>query len=402
MREEKNEMLGTNGGVKKESLVTILEDINISAFLDNWGPRNVMQVYNPEINMQGLFVIDNIIKGPGLGKIKIAPTITPREVYETARTMTWCCAVMDLSLGGAAAGIRGDPETVDKAGFIRSFAKNISPYIPDKFIAAPGQGIGQAEMKVFVDEIGDIHGAAGKPAEIGGIPFELGVVGLGVGVAIETGMEIGGEVLDIPSDLKEVRVAIQGIENDCCKLAKYLTSKGARVVGLSDDEGAIYKAEGVDINKLLTYQAMGSAKSPLKYFKDTKMLPKEDIAKMDCDVFVLRSSCNTVLEKNVASLKAKCVVEASENAINALTDQMLSKKQVLVIPDIITMGGGAVSAYCELNKNSSERAFSIIEKKVKGITKKSLQQSLEQGIPLRRVVKEMAKEKLIEAKEGAE
>ena len=51
--------------------------VNVPAFLDRWGPENVVQVYNPQLGMQGILVIDNTALGPGKGGIRISPTVTP-------------------------------------------------------------------------------------------------------------------------------------------------------------------------------------------------------------------------------------------------------------------------------------------------------------------------------------
>jgi hypothetical protein len=35
------------------------DNVNVPAFLDRWGPENVVQVYNPQLGVQGVLVIDN-------------------------------------------------------------------------------------------------------------------------------------------------------------------------------------------------------------------------------------------------------------------------------------------------------------------------------------------------------
>ena len=155
-----NKALNTNNDI---NLIKVLKDINVSAFLDSWGPLEVIQVYDPNINMQGILVIDNTVLGPGCGGIRISPTITPRLVFEQARKMTLTCALVDLNFGGAAAGIRANHFEINKKEFIRSFAKRVSPYVPGQYIARPDINITQEEMAVFSEEVGERRGATGKP-----------------------------------------------------------------------------------------------------------------------------------------------------------------------------------------------------------------------------------------------
>ena len=85
------------------------DNVNVPAFLDRWGPENVVQVYNPKLGVQGVLVIDNTALGPGKGGIRLSSNITPLEVFRLARGMTWKCALADIPFGGAKSGIRADP-----------------------------------------------------------------------------------------------------------------------------------------------------------------------------------------------------------------------------------------------------------------------------------------------------
>lgn len=51
--------------------------------------------------------------------------------------------------------------------------------------------------------------------------------------------------------MQGARVIIQGFGNAGSYLAKFMHDEGARVVGISDAYGAIYDADGLDINYLL-------------------------------------------------------------------------------------------------------------------------------------------------------
>lgn len=384
----------------RENLIKVLEEINVSAFLNEWGPTNIIQIYDPDINMQGILVLDNTCLGPACGGIKISPIITPHQIFLSARKMTLSCALVNVNFGGAAAGIRANPFEVDKKSFIKSFARGVSPYVPDQYIAAPNMNVGQDEMAAFVEEVGDRRGACGKPEDMGGIPHELGVIGFGMGVIIDEIIEAAHFSSDLPSDISEAKIAIQGFENIGCTIAKYLANQGAKIVAISDDWCSICDSRGIDINKVLKYSSATAEKHSLRHCKDAKVLAKEDIIKVDCNIFVPTTGNCVLTEENIRLLKSKCVVEGVNNPITAIADQMLHKKGILVLPDILTIAGGVISSYAEYNGNSSEMAFSLIESNIRETTNHVVQQSLNSDIALRRVAKEMAKERILQAMEA--
>ena len=74
----------------------------------------------------------------------------------------------------------------------------------------------------------------------------------------------------------------------------------------------------------------------------------------------------------------------------------------MVLPDILTMMGGPISSYAEYSGHSSDVAFSSIDNKVRETTKEVVQRSLESDIPLRRIVKEIAKDTIMQKVEVEE
>jgi len=388
------------GGVRSETLLRVLEETNVSAFFDSWGPADVLQVYDPETNMQGILVIDNIALGPGIGGIRISPATTPREVFLRARTMTMAAALVQVDFGGAAAGIRANPAEVDKVRLVRAFAKGISPHVPDQYIATPDIGTGEEEMKVFAHEVGDLLGATGKPAEMGGIPYELGVVGFGMGLVTETYLHSTRPWKPLPSDLADIKVAVQGFDSTGAALVKYLAHKGATIVAISDEWGGVQDTKGLDLGKVLKHSLAPNERQSLAHYKGSTRIQADEILKVDCDVLALTTASNLVNEQTCASVKAKCLVEGPVCPVSPVAEQLLTRQGVVVLPDLLTLGGGLVSSRCEVQRQPRERAFSTIEFKVKDAATFVFQRAAEAGLPLRRMASEVAKERILETMEG--
>ena len=387
------------GGIE---YINILKESNVSALLDNWGPAQILHVYDPEINMQGLLVIDNITLGPGCGGIQIWPDITPNKIFQHARTMTWACALADVKLGGAAGGIRSNPFEIDKITFIKSFAKEVSPYVPKQYIAAPYPHTGKEEMAAFAEEVGDRKGATGKPESMGGIPYEIGAIGLGMGIAIEECMKSLQASGSFPRKFSDVRIAIQGFEHIGSSLAKHLMNKGLKIVAINDEWSTIYDPSGIDINGILQYSSACSENTSLKRCKGINKLPENDIQYVDCDILVCTTGNCLITHKNIANLKVNCIVEGINHPVTPIAEQIFHGNGIFVLPDIVATIGSAISSYAEYNGDAPEIAFSLIEKKVREVTKEVIHPYLLSNIPPRRIAEEIAKEKIRQVMEAKE
>src|SRR3990167_5987060 len=225
---------------------------------DEFGPEYIINVYDPQIGMEGFLVIDNTARGPGKGGIRMTPDVSAEEVFRLARTMTWKNALADIPFGGAKAGIRLPAAALKKSGavnaelkkkYIQSFARAVKPFVPKKYIAGPDVNTGEGDMKDFVEAIGNWRGATGKPAdycmkafgkkgEKCGIPHEFGSTGFGVAEATRVALECAGK------DIRGSRVAIHGFGNVGTFTYAFLTRMGAKIVALADHERTLYREKG--------------------------------------------------------------------------------------------------------------------------------------------------------------
>ncbi|MGH9072223.1 MAG: Glu/Leu/Phe/Val dehydrogenase dimerization domain-containing protein, partial [Acidimicrobiales bacterium] len=173
--------------------------------MDEWGPEKIVLVSDPKTGMRGVLVIDNTARGMGKGGTRMSPTVTVEEVCRLARVMTWKWAGVDLSFGGAKAGIRADPASPDKEAVLRSWARALRKHIPSDYVLGLDMGLTERDAAVVQDELEDRGAAVGSPTELGGVPYdELGLTGFGVAESADVACESAG------ISLKGASVAIQG------------------------------------------------------------------------------------------------------------------------------------------------------------------------------------------------
>ncbi len=373
--------------------------IEIEKFADEWGPEKILQVYDPKAGMKGVLVIDNTTLGPGKGGIRILPTITTEEVFRLARTMTWKCALAELPFGGAKSGIVAEPKQMSKEKkmeIVRAFSRALKPVCPKLYVAAPDINTGEEEMAAFAEENGSMKACTGKPARMCvkpgvkcGIPHEYGSTGFGVVQATVTATNYVG------LDVEGATAAIEGFGNVGSYVAEYLTQIGVKVVAVSDSKGCIYKPEGIEYEKLSKVKR--ETGSVINY-RLGKILENKEIFELPVDILVPAALPDVITKDNVDRVKAKMVVEAANIPISPEIEEVLRKKKVLVVPDILANAGGVISSYAEYRGYNPTQMLTLVQKKVQRSTRTVLEYAEKKDIGLRDAALSIARERISRAR----
>jgi glutamate dehydrogenase (NAD(P)+) len=381
-----------------KTLTQDFDNLNITTFLDKWGPEQIVQVYDPDIKMLGFLIIDNTFLGPSIGGLRISNTTTPFDAFQLARTMTLKSALYDYCYGGGMAVIYANPFTDQKKHLIKSFAEKISQYVPNRFIASPDMNIEEDDLLLFANTIGDMKAVTGKPVKKGGIPASLGSVGFGIGISLETAINVYNEYNKSDNNIGR-RIVIQGFGKVGLGLAKYLHSKNFKIVGICDYWGAIHDPKGLDIPSIEKYSSAQEEKESLKSIRRSKCLPRDELCSIDCDIFIPCACERTITKDNWNNVKGKVIVEGANKALSSIAEYELIKYKKLIVPDLIANVGGLISSYSEYKQINVNETFSIIQTSIETVTRQILEQSLESGVSMRRIASEIAKEKILSAME---
>ena len=292
-------------------------------------------------------------RGPTKGGIRFHPDSTIEEVETLAFWMTFKCAVMNLPYGGGKGAVQVDPHTLSKAelerlsrAYVQAFSKIIGP---DRDIPAPDVYTNSMVMGWMADEYASIVGEA-TPAVITGKPIALGG-SLGRDDATARGGYYLVRRLARQLGLEPgARIAVQGFGNAGQHIARLLGSDGYKIVAVSDSKGAIYCSAGLDVGKLLAAKGQGSITS-LAGSDGISALPADDLVAADCELLVPAALEDMIHEGNAASVKARVVLELANGPVTPEADEILAKKNVLVLPDILANAGGVTVSYFEWVQN---------------------------------------------------
>src|SRR5690606_4084101 len=96
----------------------------------------------------------------------------------------------------------------------------------------------------------------GKPVSQGGVRGRREATGLGVFYGIKEVCSMEDEMAKrgLTPGVEGKRVVIQGLGNVGYHTAKFFHEAGALIIGVAEYEGAIYKADGIDINELVNHR----------------------------------------------------------------------------------------------------------------------------------------------------
>lgn len=341
----------------------------------------------------GFRVQHNQARGPFKGGLRFHPRVNVEEFNILASLMTWKTALVKIPFGGAKGGINVDPkklsrselETVTK----RFVQRMIHLFGPDLDVPAPDMGTGPQEMAWIYEEFSKVMGS--EPAVVTGKPVELeGSVGrleaTGRGVAMITSWATEEEL----GKLKGKKVAIQGFGNVGSHTALYLEERGAKIVAVSDAEGAVFNPKGLPIADALF--ELATARKGLTSYGEGERISNEELLTLDCDILIPAAIEGVITQENAAAIRADLIVEAANNPTTVGGARLLEDRGIPVIPDILANAGGVTVSYFEWVQNLQR--FPWDEEEVESELEKILRRAWE-------AVKEVKNERKMSYRETA-
>lgn len=346
--------------VKKLSTPNRIIKKKISIKLDN-GKKKSFEAYRVQFNNA---------RGPYKGGIRFHPEADIDEVKALAAAMAVKCAVVGIPLGGAKGGVTCDPKKLS-AGELerisRAWGKVMAPHIgANKDIPAPDVYTTGQTMAYVLDEFEKFHGRS-EPGMITGKPMSLGG-SLGRDTATADGGAIVlRAILAAQNNKGVIRLVIQGFGNAGATMAKiFYGQPNFKIVGLSDSRGGIYSAEGLDPNAVLKAKgAKGSVQDFASGKSNVKKISNEELLTCDCDVLVPAALDGVLTKENAAAVKAKIVLELANGPTTPEADEILAKRKVTVLPDVLANAGGVTVSYFEWVQNTAGFYWTAEEVRVK-------------------------------------
>lgn len=297
----------------------------------------------------GYRVHHNTVLGPSKGGLRYSLHVDLDEVRALAMWMTWKCSLMNLPYGGAKGGVVVDPRNLsigELERLTRRYASELIPLIsPQGDIPAPDMGTNGQVMAWIMDTYSMTVGysvpaiVTGKPIGIGGSEGRTVATGRGVIICMMEALRRNGY-----TDASSQRVIVQGFGNVGSNAALYAYENGFPVVGVSDVNGGIYNADGLDMPDVVEYSLRNGG---LEGYPHADHVSNQELLIMPCDVLIPAALEGQLTEENAGKVKAHLIVEGANGPTTPAADEIFEDRGILLIPDILANAGGVVVSYFE-------------------------------------------------------
>ncbi len=296
----------------------------------------------------GYRVQHNFARGPAKGGLRYSPDVSLDEVRALAAWMTWKCAVVNIPFGGAKGGIICDPREmspIELERLTRRYTAELLDFIgPEKDVPAPDMNTNEQVMAWMMDTY-SMHArhtvtavVTGKPIEIGGSRGRKEATGRGLlFVCNEACKKFGFRIND-------TRVVIQGAGNVGGTAALLMHQEGYKVIGIADITGSLFNSRGLDVPGLLAYL---KEHKTVEGYSEAEHISTADLLELECEILLPAATENQITKQNADRIRCRILAEGANGPTTADADEIVSAKNIFVIPDILANAGGVTVSYFE-------------------------------------------------------
>ena len=297
----------------------------------------------------GYRVQHHLSLGPTKGGMRFHPDVQLGEVAALAMWMSWKCALTGLPYGGAKGGVACDPRklsTGELERVTRRFTQEIIPFIgPQIDIPAPDVGTNEQVMAWMMDTY-SLHAGYSVPGVVTGKPVNLGgslgrreATGRGVGFLVGRAMDVLG------LKVNECTAVVQGYGNVGSVAAQSMAKHGVKIIAVSDADGGVFNANGLDLHKLDAHVAQHRT---VAGFAEAEPITNAAILELKCDVLAPCALERQITAENAPRLKCRILAEGANGPTTPDADVIINQRDdIFVIPDILCNSGGVVVSYFE-------------------------------------------------------
>src|SRR3989338_7555157 len=214
--------------------------------------------------------------------------------------------------------------------------------IPHPDIDVPGPDMGTdarimfwmlikaCEMAHFRSVPNSLALVTGKPLEDGGVPGRVEATARGALIQTNSFRELSKIKMPATPSL-----VVQGFGNVGGNIASLIHDNPKtfcyKITAISDVVGGVYNKKGLDISAVIKWHEKNGS---FAGYKEGDAVSNEELLLLPTDILIPAAIENQITEKNAASIKAKLVVEAANEAITAEANEILFDSRIPIIPGI--------------------------------------------------------------------
>ena len=288
------------------------------------GHEQIVVCHDKASGYRGIIAIHDTTLGPALGGTRFwsygsdVEAIT--DALRLSRGMTYKNAVAGLNLGGGKSVIIGDNKTTSREMLFRAHGRFVES-LGGRYVTAEDVGMSEERMKVIAQHTRHVSGLPAAEGAAGGDPGPYTALGIYLGVKAAATRALGA------TDMKGVRVAIQGVGSVGGGLARLLERDGAALT-LADVNSARAEALASELG--------------------ATAVPADAILQADADIVSPNALGAILTEQSIAALKAKVVAGGANNQLARPEDgRRIHDRGILYAPDYVINAGGIINVGLE-------------------------------------------------------
>ena len=163
---------------------------------------------------------------------------------------------------------------------------------------------------------------------------------------------------------KQLTIALQGYGNVGYYFAKFADEEGLKVVAVSDSKGGVYVEDGLSPEVTLNCKkekgtvAGCYCKGSVCDIRFGKTISNEALLELPVDILIPAALENSINRKNMKKITAKIIIEMANGPVTEEAYEYLTKKGVIIVPDVLANSGGVTVSYLEWYQNMHGQKWS--------------------------------------------
>ncbi len=318
---------------------------------------------------RGYRVQFNSAIGPYKGGMRFHPSVSSSIVKFLGFEQIFKNSLTGLPIGGGKGGSDFDPKgksDTEIMSFCQSLMNELYRHIgADTDVPAGDIGVGAREIGFMYGQYkrltGSVNGVfTGKGLTYGGSLGRTQATGYGLVYIVDEMLKSYGD------SLQGKTVAVSGSGNVAIYATEKATQLGAKVLTVSDSNGYIYDANGIDLQtvKQIKEVERGRIKEYINYHKDAEYVENGSVWNVPCEIALPCATQNEIVEEDARALVkngCKVVAEGSNMSTTIKAVEILQENKIIYIPGKAANAGGVAVSALEMSQNSMRLSWTVEE-----------------------------------------
>jgi leucine dehydrogenase len=314
-----------------------LDASDLSKFSDYDGHEVIRNIRDEETGLNAYVGVHNRNMGPALGGCRMYTYASDEDaitdVLRLSRGMTYKNALAGLPLGGGKSVIVGNPFEMKTDTLMAEMGKGVDS-LEGRYITAEDSGSNVHDMQVMNEHTKYVVGIPSEGGDLGGDPSPFTAYGIYCGIKAAAQKRYGS------SDMKGIKVAIQGMGAVGYRVAKHLHEDGAELV-ITDVRDDVLQKVAAELS-------------------GTQIVSPDEIFGVEAQIFSPNALGAQINDVTIPQLKVDIVAGGANNQLaTSQSGVMLAEKNILYVPDYVINAGGVIAVAYEYFDRINQNPFAF-------------------------------------------